>query len=419
MRHAAFFEALAEAREGDSAWELATVGYFIVRCLDDWHMLGGAQLAVDGDVERVRKKIEALGMGEARYAHVFREALLVLGNSPVTNVATVVAPLLAYASLLETDSRWALAADVYDTIADVLSDSKLSDTTNTVTQGFARRREAFARRNIGEFDRAEVRYRQAIIISEQAEDFQNIHLCRIGLANLSRVRGNLPASLATLTELLGEWESGSYPQIENALADILQTRGTVLHEMGDYDGAIRDFFGAYRASRDQSARNFILNDMAACAIRTGYYGFAHDALELMLRRTDVQRLRQFAIINLIYLSIAQDDEIAFVKYRTQLKPDVHDVSMNATALLIMAQGVEQFGTKKEALLAYQEAEQFATENRISKVQFDAITHIDRLQQVVPANNNSIPAPATIPSSLWAVADALSHEYQLAVARGED
>lgn len=416
MRHAAFFEALAEAQEGDSAWELATIGYFIIRCLDDWHMLGGAQLAADSGIERVREKIEALKPTEARYAHVFREALHVLMDI-ATTPATVIAPLLAYASLLETDSRWALAADVYDTIADTLSDSKLSDTTSTVTQGFARRREAFALRNIGEFDRAEVRYRQAIITSERVNDFSNIYLSQIGLANLARVKGNLPESLNQLDRLIKEWGKKSYPQTENAIAELLQTRGAVLHEMERYDEAIQNLFGAYRAYRDQEEKNKALTDLASCAMHTGYFDFAYDVLRLILHRTELPRLRQIALVNLIYLSVAQSDTVAFLRYRKQWT-DTSDVVLDAMARLAIAMGMERFGNAEDALAAYTETAEFAERSRVAKIQFDALAHVERMRHST-RDNTSIPASATVPLSLWPVADALSHEYQLATTQSKN
>lgn len=413
MRHSAFFEALARAQEQGEAWEQIAIGYYLIRAFEDWCEIGPKRFSIDEGIDRIREKIDGLSAIDPSFANVFRESLRILTFHGEWRVASVVSPIMAYASLLEAAGHWALAGDVYGTIADRLRDTANKE-RDTLSIGFARRKQAFALRNLGEFDTAELRYLEAIRLADSERDARTSVYARIGLSFLYKNKGNFPAALDSLTTLLSEYTSGRYGTVEGASADIHHCRGAVRHDMKEYDLAILDFFAAYQSSHDVNTREMTLSDLAASAGRKGYHDLARKVFELIIHRSTIALRRQCAIVNMMFFAASTGDQLLFTTYKNQWQPDICDPVLNASAWFTIAQAAEHFGTKSEALAAYEAAVDFAAQKHVHHIEFDALKRIDEIRNSGQETPSESCTYSPMPSFLSPVADALFDEYLLAV-----
>lgn len=117
LPHFVFFEALGEAKsEEDINWRTTTAGLMVLRLLDNWAMWG-AEVITENEwgVHVVRRDVTRIDEG-----HPLREPIMsmleAMRKSPERAPSDLIPHLMAYARALELDGKWALAADVYDTV---------------------------------------------------------------------------------------------------------------------------------------------------------------------------------------------------------------------------------------------------------------------------------------------------------------
>lgn len=117
LPHFVFFEALGETKsEADINWRTTKAGLMVLRLLDNWAMWGAEVITEhEWGVHVVRRDVTLIDEG-----HPLREPIMnvldVMRKSPERSPSDVIPHLMAYARGLELEGKWALAADVYDTI---------------------------------------------------------------------------------------------------------------------------------------------------------------------------------------------------------------------------------------------------------------------------------------------------------------
>jgi hypothetical protein len=194
-----------------------------------------------------------------------------------------------------------------------------------------------------------------------------------------RVKGDFPKSLEALNTMLAERHHSEDIHIDFFTSEIIHNRGAVRHEMEDYDGALSDLVVAYQTAINPVEQDVILSDLAACALRKGYYDLAHTALTLVLERCPFPHQRQHALLNMVALTVLRGDHDAFVHFRAQLEPRHCGDVVTAFAHLTVARGIERFGTRPQARTAYRKAARFAEKTKILKVQREALERLAELQ----------------------------------------
>src|SRR6185312_7681044 len=114
---APFFEFLAEIGDDTTLdWRRISAGLACLRLVD--YLLAAGDVPRVDDVRATRAAwacLESLGSGDAA-GSVLASLLNVLSSDSGDRAVTARPRLMAYGRVLELESRWALAADVYETV---------------------------------------------------------------------------------------------------------------------------------------------------------------------------------------------------------------------------------------------------------------------------------------------------------------
>ena len=149
VRHLPYFTELAALDDNDPSWRAVSAGLVLLRLVDAWIEEGADAVAADGwGVRSVAAAIEEMPAGMPARA-ILMSALDALTDARGGDVHAVAPRLMAYARSLDLDGKWALAADVYETvIAHVHPDEESEIAVNALL------RRGHCLRELGEFTEA-------------------------------------------------------------------------------------------------------------------------------------------------------------------------------------------------------------------------------------------------------------------------
>jgi hypothetical protein len=113
---------------------------------------------------------------------------------------------------------------------------------------------------------------------------------------------------------------------------------------------------AYERTRDTIGREVILADLAACAASAGYRAMARDAHRFLAHNAKFPMVRTSSLANLIELAVLDGQVAEFERLQERLRehnqhhppPMEHEMY----AALYTAAGVERFGDREDAIVAY-------------------------------------------------------------------
>src|SRR4051812_41039853 len=176
----AFFTELASLSEDDVEWRSISAGLVLLRLIDAWVDEGPAVVAADGwGVRGVRAAMEEVPEGIPARA-ILRSTLDAIINTPTVDMHTVAPRLMAYARTLDADAKYALAADVYETIIAYSHPTEEADEAIN-----AHVRLSYCHRMLGDLQRAEDIAIQAGRIASAAGDIVGVLRARIAEAKVS------------------------------------------------------------------------------------------------------------------------------------------------------------------------------------------------------------------------------------------
>src|SRR5579862_8551533 len=238
LKHLAFFEKLADEPEDTPVHRRTIAGVLTLRLIDHWMLAGSVMVEPEStSVKSVRQAIMSIGPNDPQ-----REVLLGVVNTMQTlrevDVQPILPRLLAYAQILEKRAEFALAADVYSSVArvgdpeydyDILVDANM--------------RLGFCERNLGELDVAERAYSRAGSLAKRRGELRGTLRSEIGLAALQLMRGNLPLADALLLAVANGAEREG---LDEEHASALHTRSVVAQRRGDLDTAVCLAYDALR-----------------------------------------------------------------------------------------------------------------------------------------------------------------------------
>ena len=116
LRHIPFFEELGRMSDDDPNWRSVSAGLVALRLLDAWIEEGPSVVTDDSwGLAGVIEAIEAIDQG-VPIRRVLLGVIDAMRSSSGIDLHVVTPRLMAYAQMLEYDTRWALAADIYQTI---------------------------------------------------------------------------------------------------------------------------------------------------------------------------------------------------------------------------------------------------------------------------------------------------------------
>ncbi len=363
LRHLPFFEAIASSDEGDAEWHAATAGLVVLRLVDSWIEDGSRVLEADEWALRsVRVAIDEVRSREKLRTILFG-ILEVLETAAVAEIAALAPRMMAYGQLLEYDSRWSLAEDVYTTVA---SHTHPAQEADVASQAHLRR--GFCLRQMGELDRSLVAYETAGEIARAANDMVGVLRARIGEAKAAMARGNMPKAQSILDDTI---DQAFAHQLSDVRSMALHDRSVVAHLIGDYELAIKLAYDALSTTRSPRERDRILGDIAGSFYMLGVHSAARDAYLILAATAQEQYQRWFATLNLMEIAAVDGQELLFEQYRRSVDVRALPPELEASYWLQAGSGFAELGRTTQAREFFLKAISFAEEYELNQIAFKA------------------------------------------------
>jgi tetratricopeptide (TPR) repeat protein len=376
MRHLPFFTELAALDDADSAWRAVSAGLVVLRLVDSLVEEGSAAVAADGwGVRSVRAAVEEMPAGMPARA-ILTSVVDALVDSNGADIHAVAPRLMAYARSLDLDAKWALAADVYETLIAHVHPSEDSD---VVVNAHLRRGRCL--REIGSFAEATAAFTTAAEVADAHGDMIGMLRARIGEAKIVVARGNLPAAEAMLDETIAR---ATVLELLEVRSVATHDRAYIAHTRGQYDAAVRFAYDALRDSVSPSERDRILGDLAGSFYMLGVKSAARDAFLILATTAREQYQRWVATINLMELAAEDGVGLQFERYKQQLANAGLPPALRAQFELHVGRGYQQFGDFNAARTWLERAQQTASAHSLNHLVFAAEDALD----------NNLPLPST-------------------------
>ncbi len=399
LQHAPFFEFLAQL-DSDTApdWHRASAGLVCLR-LVDYVLASGDAERVD-DVRAMRSAwacLEPLGAGDA-VGSVLASLLNVLASESGDRSITARPRLMAYGRVLELESRWALAADVYETVVRLCRGTSEHSDAPDAAAAYLRLGEC--RRQQARWDDAQHAFRSAAESAASVSDWSTQIKARcLGAAVLSE-SGNLAVADALLRRAAQDARWAGLPD-EMALA--LHGRAHVAFQRKRFEAAVRFAFRALRGLRDPLARDRALADVAAAFIELGVRRAARDASLILIATTQEPYVRGAALINLMDMAAKDRTEPLFEQYRRQLATEQLPPRLAGYYHYYAGWGAWQFGRIETARMEYGRAVEISTRHGLAQLGFEIEDAIAKLRTAPPVGPDPVSEP---PAKTAMVARAL-------------
>ncbi|MDB4914407.1 MAG: hypothetical protein JWM95_2051, partial [Gemmatimonadetes bacterium] len=308
--HVPFFTAQASLEDSDPSWRAVSAGLVLLRLVDAWIEEGASVVAADGwGVRSVAAAIEEVPVVIPARG-VLMSVLSALTEASSGDMHAVAPRLMAYARSLDLDAKWALAADVYETITSHVHPDEESEIAIN-----AHLRRGHCLRELGQFTDATESFNTAAELAHHSGDMIGALRARIGEAKIVVARGNLPAADAILDETV---QLATKHNLRAVRSMATHDRVGIAYARGQYDLAVRFAYDAMQHNVSESERDRILNDLAGSFYMLGLKSAARDAFLILAATAREQYQRWAATINLMELSAEDGAELQFERYRQQL-----------------------------------------------------------------------------------------------------
>ena len=396
VRHLPFFTELASLEEDDPSWRAVSAGLVFLRLVDAWIEDGASVVAADGwGVRSVQACLEEMPVGLPARA-ILTSALGTLVAARYGDMHAVAPRLMAYARTLDLDAKWALAADVYDT---VLAHVHPEEESEVVVTALLRRGHCV--RELGDLAGATESFTTAADLAHRTGDMIGTLRARIGEAKIVVSRGNLPAADAILEETAAR---AAEHQLLGVRSMATHDRAFIAHTRGQYDLAIRFAYDALNDSASEGERDRILSDLAASFSELGVKSAARDAHLILAATAREQLQRWVATINLMELAAEDVVAVQFERYRQQLDAADLPPFLRTQFELHVGRGYQAFGRFGEAKQWLERALGRATSNSFNQLVF--ATEEALAQNVAPRESRVLTTAFDIPRDVRLIATEL-------------
>ncbi|HEU4995629.1 MAG TPA: hypothetical protein VFT29_12465 [Gemmatimonadaceae bacterium] len=401
LKHLPFFEEIASRDEATPEWRAATAGLVALRLVDAWIDDGPHAIASDDwGVRSVRASIDEVDSNE-KLRIILNAVVDVLECSTAIDLDVLAPRLMAYGQLLEYDSKWSLANDVY---ASIIAHTHPVQEAEVATQAHLRR--GFCLRQLGDISASLAAYQTAGNLSQSVGDLVGVLRARIGEAKGAMARGNLPQAREILDETI---ERASRNGLSAVHAMALHDRSSVSAMGGDYEVAIKLAYEALDLSESARERDRILGDIATAFMNLGVHSAARDAYLILVATAQEQYMRWVATLNLLELTASEGEELLFEQYRRSIELGALPTELKAQYWLQSGTGYELLGKHTEARTFLEKALTFAEENELFQVVFQAEIALGNVGQTatptVPTLN------AVVEERVGAIAERLRQDRQ--------
>src|SRR5690242_6330673 len=360
LPHFPFFEALAKtSSEDDPDWRSTKAGLLVLRLLDNWAMWGAEVITGnEWGVHVVRRAVTLVDDGNPLRGLIM-SVLDAMRKSPESAPSDVIPHLMAYARGLEFDAKWALAADVYDTIIHKVA-QPIVDAPAVIKAYMAL---GACYRVLANWEEGTAAYKSAGSLAKLRGDTEGVIRSEIAIANLSIGRGNLPEAEKILDRAIARAENA---KLDEARAVALHGRAEVAYHRGQFPLAIRLGYEALKGTTEQAARDRVLGDIAASFFDLGLRDTARDAHLIIAATAQEQQTRWVSTINLLEIAGADGNEAAFEQYRRQLADAPLPLHLAAYYQFYTGQGYRALGHLDMATAAFERAVSIASRHALSE-----------------------------------------------------
>ena len=404
IRHQVYFDTLGSMKEDSASWRSVFAGLSVLRLIDSYADSGAS---IDpgnwAQLHNVRSAIEGASEGDP-IRGVLTTVLEEVTRRGVID-ETVCAALLGYGRALDYEASWALATDVFSTVAKLSrpeKNPKLAIEAHIAVGGAARRN--------GDWDISARAYSQAAYMADTLGDLQGVLTVQVGIANTYLAKGNLPQAQSILDDVIVQARDQLLPEVQGLA---LHSRAALAQRRGNPAEGINLAHEALGLLTAPSARDFVLEDIAAMFTELGRPEAARDAHLILAATAQSKMLRWSATLNLMELASVEGDETSFSAYGRELARAQLGVWVRSHFLLFLGEGFERFGRLDEAAEAFKEAIAYANANQIHQIAFKAQAAMEALG---PTPKSAIvPPPTWVPSEVDNVARAISDLRKTALA----
>ena len=394
-RHLPFFAELAALEDGDPSWRAVSAGLVVLRLVDSWIEEGAAAVASDGwglrSVEAAIEEIEEFLPARS----VLKSVVTALKSSPPNDMRAIAPRLLAYGRALDLDAKWALAADVYETVIAHVHPVEEADVAIT-----AHLRHAYCKRSLGELEQAAISYSSASQVADSVSDLFGVLRAQIGAATIAKAKGNLPEAEALLDDTI-ERAQGS--ELTDVHAMALHDRADIAYLRGNYDLAIRVAYQALEGTRDPINRDRLLNDIATSFYMLGVRSVARDTYLIIEATAQEQFQRWVASINLMEIAASDGSRMVFERYHRALEGSHLPPALQVQFYLHAGEGYATLGEPEEADAALRTGLQLANQHGFHQLSFSIESALSRMKS---DRASATQAETTVPGSLSTIAEEL-------------
>ena len=355
LGHLAYLEALADAAgaaDHGARWSVVSAGYATLQLFEVWAGFHRGALTPDEiEIRRVRRRIESVHDADPirrclqQLVELIERAVLVSGVDEHRECELAAARIVAaYGKLLQYEASWSLARDVFSTLAAfarlVDDEERLLDSMLMI---------GFCHRMLAEFDDAREAYGRLRALASQLGSEQYLLLSELGFAKIAIERGNLPAAVGMLDQLITETEADEHAAIR---AKALMDRARVAAQMGDHTSAVVLGHEALQCSADPMERERILINLAMTLRELGLWDQARDANVILAATAQEAAVRWMAQINLMALATLTHDAPMFDAIRREVSAMPLPPYLRTLLHEASAHGLRAFGQPAESTLEF-------------------------------------------------------------------
>lgn len=400
-RHLPFFSELAGLEDGDPAWRSVSAGLVVLRLVDAWIEEGAPAVVGDGwGVRSVDAAIEEMPAGVPARA-ILRSIVNAVKTSDTSDMHAIAPRLMAYARALDLDAKWALAADVYETVIAHAHPVEESDVAIS-----AHLRLGYCQRTIGALNDADRSYEAASAIARNVGDMFGILRAQIGAAKIAMARGNMPQAERLLDETISL--ASTRDELTDVHAMALQDRADVAFHRGRYDLSVEMAYASLELTRDPRDRDRLLGGIAGAFYMLGVRSAARDAYLVIEATTQEEYLRWSASINLMEIAARDGSMTLFERYRRSLVTLPFPPFLEAQFHLQTAESYEALAQPVAAVAAAGRARAVAERFGLNQLLFAAEQLATRVQTGSAGATRAPDAP--VPDSLKTIATTI-HEMR--------
>jgi tetratricopeptide (TPR) repeat protein len=406
IRHQVYFDTLGSMQEDSPSWRIVFAGLSILRLVDAYTDTGSSiDPANWAQLHSVRTAIEGISEGDPVRGVLTNVLDEVTKRGAIDE--TVSRALLAYGRLLDHETAWPLAIDVFSTVSKLTrpeKNAKLAVNALVAVGGAARRN--------GDWDISARAYSQAAYIADTLGDREGVLTVQVGIANTYMNKGNLPQAQTILDDVLVQALDQQLPEVQ---AIALHSRAALAAHKGDHSEGIKLAHEALSLTTDPTSRDFVLDDIAGMFTMLGLHDAARDTHMVLAATAQSKMLRGQATINLMELAGMDLMPEAFDSYARQLAQAPLGPWHRAHYLLYLGEGMSRLGRFEMAQDSLKEAISFADANMINQVSFKAQAALASLRKIPPSTKPFIAPPAWVPEEVNTVVRAMSDLRKTAVA----